>query len=166
MTFLLAYLALAGLLLIFLPVLCKRCALVPKWFDIWVGIFWNQDTRRLYVFPVPMLGLCFDTTTKQWRGLTWFQVEPDYLRAKRPFKRFYLDGTWIVDVEDTEPYQRLVVVKALRAKVPGMLLKDAVDLWDTRLLDVTVDKTAVRRQNLLGTRKGTSWKDQTFKGGV
>jgi hypothetical protein len=27
------------------------------WYDLWVGAFWDQAKRRLYLFPIPMFGL-------------------------------------------------------------------------------------------------------------
>ena len=28
------------------------------WYDFWVGWFWDAPRRRLYIFPVPMFGVC------------------------------------------------------------------------------------------------------------
>jgi len=30
------------------------------WYDFWAGLFWDAKKRRLYVFPVPMLGFYLD----------------------------------------------------------------------------------------------------------
>lgn len=27
------------------------------WYDMWVGVFYDRNKRRIYVFPVPMLGI-------------------------------------------------------------------------------------------------------------
>jgi len=37
-----------------------RLRLIFQWYDFWVGFYWDQNKRRLYFFPVPMFGICFD----------------------------------------------------------------------------------------------------------
>jgi hypothetical protein len=27
------------------------------WYDFWVGLFWDRKSRRLYVLPVPCIGI-------------------------------------------------------------------------------------------------------------
>jgi len=31
--------------------------LIFAWYDFWVGIFWDANNRRLYIFPIPMIGM-------------------------------------------------------------------------------------------------------------
>ena len=30
------------------------------WYDFWVGAYWSRDTKRLYLFPIPFVGLVID----------------------------------------------------------------------------------------------------------
>lgn len=34
-----------------------RVKLVFAWYDFWVGIFYDRAKRRIYIFPVPCIGL-------------------------------------------------------------------------------------------------------------
>jgi hypothetical protein len=35
------------------------------WYDFWVGAFWDQAKRRLYIFPIPMFGVVIQFKVKQ-----------------------------------------------------------------------------------------------------
>jgi len=30
------------------------------WYDLWVGLFWSKEKRRLYVLPLPCIGFYID----------------------------------------------------------------------------------------------------------
>ncbi|HUU54525.1 MAG TPA: hypothetical protein VMY87_06350 [Armatimonadota bacterium] len=38
----------------------RRVRIVLAWFDIWIGAYWNREKRRLYLFPIPCVGLRVD----------------------------------------------------------------------------------------------------------
>lgn len=27
------------------------------WYDMWIGMYWDRQNRRLYVLPLPMVGI-------------------------------------------------------------------------------------------------------------
>jgi len=33
---------------------------VFAWYDFWIGVYYDRDRRRLFVFPVPMVGMCIE----------------------------------------------------------------------------------------------------------
>lgn len=35
------------------------------WYDLWIGVFWDGKKRRLYILPVPCLGIVI-----KFRGAT------------------------------------------------------------------------------------------------
>lgn len=39
------------------------------WYDCWIGLFWDSARRRLYVLPVPMLGIVLDFRLAEPRPL-------------------------------------------------------------------------------------------------
>ena len=30
------------------------------WYDLWIGAFWDQNKRRLYILPLPCIGVVID----------------------------------------------------------------------------------------------------------
>lgn len=37
-----------------------KIRLIFAWYDLWVGAFWDQSKRRLYILPIPCCGVVID----------------------------------------------------------------------------------------------------------
>lgn len=35
----------------------RRIEFIFKWFDLWVGLFWDSKKKWLYILPIPMFGI-------------------------------------------------------------------------------------------------------------
>lgn len=40
-----------------------KMQLTFKWYDIWIGFFWDAKKKWLYFFPIPMCGIIFKFRT-------------------------------------------------------------------------------------------------------
>jgi hypothetical protein len=38
--------------------------LIVAWYDCWIGWFYDQQKRRLYIFPVPCVGIVIERKVK------------------------------------------------------------------------------------------------------
>lgn len=41
-----------------------KIRLLFAWYDFWIGIFWDSRKRKLYIFPIPCLGVVIDFNAK------------------------------------------------------------------------------------------------------
>lgn len=47
-----------------------------RWYDIWIGFYWDKDNRVLYCFPIPMFGLKIQFKNKfEWTEDTLLHAE-------------------------------------------------------------------------------------------
>jgi hypothetical protein len=37
-----------------------KISLIFAWYDFWIGLFYDRQKRRLYIFPIPMFGIQLD----------------------------------------------------------------------------------------------------------
>lgn len=40
--------------------LWARVSFLFAWYDLWVGLYWDRKARKLYILPLPCLGIVFD----------------------------------------------------------------------------------------------------------
>jgi len=41
-----------------------RVKLVVAWFDLWIGAYWDQAQRRLFILPIPCVGVAIQFKPK------------------------------------------------------------------------------------------------------
>lgn len=56
-----------------------KIELIFAWYDIWIGFFWDQKKKWLYIFPIPMFGIILKLTkmkTPEEKIITSFDYPP------------------------------------------------------------------------------------------
>lgn len=39
-----------------------------KLFDFWIGVFWDSKSRRIYILPLPTLGIVIELGPRKLKG--------------------------------------------------------------------------------------------------
>jgi hypothetical protein len=42
-----------------------KLKLVIAWYDLWIGAYWDREGRRLYLLPIPCVGVVIQFETTQ-----------------------------------------------------------------------------------------------------
>lgn len=75
---------------------------VVAWYDLWVGLYWDRKQRRLYVLPLPCLGVVFDFgPPRPACDLCALSLDPDRAWQGCPRTPCGLCGTQVPDHELT-----------------------------------------------------------------
>lgn len=51
------------------------------WYDLWVGLYWDRSKRRLYILPIPCVGIVLDfgdaraRARRSWEGWDEEEIE-------------------------------------------------------------------------------------------
>lgn len=42
--------------------------IIVRWYDIYIGVYWDTDDKKLYIFLLPMIGIQVDfVAIRRWR---------------------------------------------------------------------------------------------------
>ena len=69
---------------------------VADWCDFWVGVFWDRGKRRLYILPVPCLGIMI-----QFKP--WYYIEQETIAGTEPAVGPTVDPLGTFEPETVEP---------------------------------------------------------------
>lgn len=43
----------------------RRWRFIFAWYDLWVGVFWDRTKRKLYILPLPCIGIVIDCAKRE-----------------------------------------------------------------------------------------------------
>ena len=75
-----------------------KVQLIFRWYDLWIGFFWDSKKHWLYFFPIPMVGVILKFTVK-WKpnkcNHKWIKIDyPVDMGIQRCIKcNMYIGGT-------------------------------------------------------------------------
>jgi hypothetical protein len=68
-----------------------------RWYNLWIGAYWDSESRALYVCPLPMLGVCIQCgpcDVARGRALTLITLQ--YAISRKWYERIpWLGDRWL-----------------------------------------------------------------------
>lgn len=63
-----------------------RVKVMFAWYDFWVGLFWDRSYKRLYCFPIPIIGVCIHFKSQLYEdGVTAYRGGSSDINGKNAF---------------------------------------------------------------------------------
>ncbi len=104
-----------------------KISFIFAWFDFWIGIYWDARDRKLYVLPLPMVGVVFTFQRIPLVG-QWVQF-----RDGKPHSGFMMVRRIVLAKNTLRSKSNFVVVQV--GKADGRVVDEYYDIKDVVVVE-------------------------------
>ena len=61
----------------------KRVRFLFKWYDLWIGAYWDRKKKDLYILPLPMVGVVIKCCRHDWELGRYYTQDNNFREYER-----------------------------------------------------------------------------------